>query len=148
MKTEKYKYHKSSREGEADVYYNGHSLPNLPYHVAEELCTAANEYYSLKQQLSALQQENDKLRKFKKYVHERLDKMGVPADPEPDNNAAHGCRIEGRLNCLESKDKEIAELREKLKKYETVKSCPNCLSDDVIMFTSDLDMCKHCGHQF
>lgn len=46
----KYTYHKSNREGEADVFYNGHSLPNLPYHVAEELCTAANEYWSLKQE--------------------------------------------------------------------------------------------------
>lgn len=40
----------------------------------------------------------EKLRAFKKYVHDRLDAVGVPADPEPENNAKHGCRIEGRLN--------------------------------------------------
>jgi hypothetical protein len=49
--------------------------------------------------------------KFKQYVHERLNKMGVPENPEPENNLSHGCRIEGRINFVE---KEIAELREKL----------------------------------
>lgn len=39
-----------------------------------------------------------KLRAFKKYVHDRLDAAGVPADPQPEENAKHGCRIEGRLN--------------------------------------------------
>jgi hypothetical protein len=28
------------------------------------------------------------------------------------------------------------------------KSCPNCLSDDIIVFTSDLDLCQRCGQQF
>lgn len=40
------------------------------------------------------------LRAFKTYVHQRLDAIGVPADPEPEVNAKHGCRIEGRLNWL------------------------------------------------
>jgi hypothetical protein len=51
-------------------------------------------------------EENDelkKLREFKKYVHERLDKMGVPSDPEPEKNKEHGCRIEGRLNWIDGK---------------------------------------------
>lgn len=47
-----------------------------------------------------LEQENEKLRKFKEYVHARLDQMGLPEDPEPENNAKHGCRIEGRLNLV------------------------------------------------
>lgn len=38
------------------------------------------------------------LQSFKNYVHKRLDAAGVPADPEPEKNAEHGCRIEGRLN--------------------------------------------------
>ena len=42
--------------------------------------------------------ERAKLSAFKTYVHERLDAAGVPADPEPEANAIHGCRIEGRLN--------------------------------------------------
>lgn len=45
--------------------------------------------------------ELEKLQAFKQYVHDRLDKMGIPSDPEPENNAAHGCRIEGRLNVVE-----------------------------------------------
>jgi hypothetical protein len=36
----------------------------------------------------------DKLQAFKDYVHQRLDAAGVPADPEADKNAEHGCRIE------------------------------------------------------
>lgn len=45
--------------------------------------------------------ELEKLREFKNYVHKRLDEIGVPRDPEPANNAKHGCRIEGRLNFLQ-----------------------------------------------
>jgi len=41
-----------------------------------------------------------KLAAFKAYVHKRLDDAGVPEDPEPKKNKEHGCRIEGRLNCL------------------------------------------------
>jgi hypothetical protein len=51
---------------------------------------------------TSLREELEKLREFKRYVHDRLDKMGVPVDPEPANNAAHGCRIEGRLNFIVS----------------------------------------------
>lgn len=43
----------------------------------------------------------EKLQAFKDYVHERLDKMGVPANPEPEQNEKTGCRIEGRLNYVE-----------------------------------------------
>lgn len=42
----------------------------------------------------------ERLERFKEYVHARLDQMNVPTDPEPQANAAHGCRIEGRLNWL------------------------------------------------
>lgn len=55
---------------------------------------------------------------FKRYVHGRLDAAGVPADPEPEANAKHGCRIEGRLNFLERRWRELVgylgELREGL----------------------------------
>lgn len=44
--------------------------------------------------------ERDKLKKFKEYVHGRLDMAGVPFDPEPEKNTEHGCRIEGRLNTV------------------------------------------------
>jgi len=39
-----------------------------------------------------------KLQGFKTYVHDRLDKAGVPADPNPEQTAKTGCRIEGRLD--------------------------------------------------
>lgn len=42
--------------------------------------------------------QRDKLAAFKKYVHDRLDQADVPTDPEPAENAKHGCRIDGRLN--------------------------------------------------
>lgn len=41
-----------------------------------------------------------KLQKFKDFVHSWLDTVGVPADPDPLHNAAHGCRIRGRLQWL------------------------------------------------
>lgn len=44
--------------------------------------------------------ELSKLRAFKTYVHQRLDDAGIPANPEPESNLKHGCRIEGRLNCV------------------------------------------------
>lgn len=40
----------------------------------------------------------DCLQRFKKYVHKRLDDAGIEADPEPEKNKEHGCRVEGRLN--------------------------------------------------
>lgn len=49
---------------------------------------------------STLLERVRKAEAFKAYVHQRLDAAGVPADPEPVQNAEHGCRIEGRLNWL------------------------------------------------
>ena len=57
------------------------------------------EYWA--QKGADLTKERDKLQKFKEYVHNRLDRIGIPADPDPEKNAAHGCRIEGRLNVVE-----------------------------------------------
>lgn len=73
-----------------------------------------NRYYGevegMEDLLFAKQQEFEKaathaynLNGFKQYVHDRLDKAGVPADPEPEANAIHGCRIEGRINWLLAK---------------------------------------------
>lgn len=54
----------------------------------------------------------DRLLRFKAYVHERLDQMNVPADPEPAENAKHGCRIEGRLNWIISEMIDADEARD------------------------------------
>lgn len=67
---------------------------------------------------SQFQSQLDKLQKFKDYVHDRLDKIGVPVDPESKHKAA-GCRIGGRLDFIQSqlseKDEEIKELVEAVK---------------------------------
>lgn len=44
-------------------------------------------------------QELARLRNFKAYVHERLDKAGVPVDP-PSPHREAGCRIGGRLDAV------------------------------------------------
>lgn len=40
---------------------------------------------------------------FKAWVHEWLDNEGVPADPEPEQNAASGCRVGGRMRWLKTR---------------------------------------------
>lgn len=47
--------------------------------------------------IEALQTEHDKLLKFKQYVHERLDKHGIPHH-SPGVHGAEGCRIGDRLD--------------------------------------------------
>lgn len=58
---------------------------------------------------------------FKKYVHRKLDEFGVPHDPDPEHNAKHGCRIEGRLNWLfqqwKNDDNWFAIVREEIRIY-------------------------------
>jgi hypothetical protein len=49
---------------------------------------------------SAAIDEAADLRKFKTFVHRRLDEYQVPSDPFPEENAKHGCRISGRLQWL------------------------------------------------
>lgn len=71
-----------------------------------------------------LETEVIKLRKFKQYVHERLDKMGVAVDPEPEQNKEHGCRIEGRLNYVERK---LQILKDKENKWDH----PGCMDGDL-----------------
>jgi NAD+--asparagine ADP-ribosyltransferase len=48
---------------------------------------------------------------------------------------------------LSDKDKEIAELKKTITR-DYPQSCPKCKSSDVIMFTSDLDLCQRCGQTF
>lgn len=51
------------------------------------------------ERIAALQDECAKLKRFKEYVHTRLDNAGVPTDPESPHKA-EGCRIGGRLDAL------------------------------------------------
>lgn len=80
--------------------------PEITKLYAEELQFSVE---SLSGAILSAEAENDKLKKFKQYVHGRLDKMGIPSNPEPENNASHGCRIEGRLNFIENKLKKATE---------------------------------------
>lgn len=79
-------------------------MDTVKVNTAEEANKEALEY-ALKR-IDELRAENEKLKAFKVYVHDRLDKMGIPSDPEPENNLVHGCRIEGRLNVLQDKASE------------------------------------------
>lgn len=45
--------------------------------------------------------ECEKLEAFKKFVHDRLDSIGIPTDPESVHRDA-GCRIGGRLDIVEN----------------------------------------------
>lgn len=71
----------------------------------------------------------DKALKFKRYVHERLDKAGVPTDPEAESNAAHGCRIEGRLNHVLNRadraEADAAALRAALEEIDNLAKGPH-----------------------
>lgn len=50
-------------------------------------------------ELAKVTAERDKLKKFKEYVHARLDAAGVPTDPDSPHKA-EGCRIGGRLDIV------------------------------------------------
>jgi hypothetical protein len=51
-------------------------------------------------EVADLRAEVVKLRKFKEYVHKRLDELNVPSDPDPVKNEATGCRVECRFTWL------------------------------------------------
>jgi hypothetical protein len=58
------------------------------------------EYDRLVTERDALRARAEKAEAFKAFVHDRLDRAGVPFDPDPAHNAACGCRIGGRLDHL------------------------------------------------
>ena len=64
---------------------------------------------------------------FKTWVHEWLDRNGVPADPAPEQTAATGCRISGRMEWLKSQlaaaKQENETWHERI--YDAF-TCPNC----------------------
>lgn len=64
-----------------------------------------------------IQEAEDKiasLQKFKDYVHDRLDKMGIEKDPDSEHKAA-GCRIGGRLDIVEELIKNANQVTQLLK---------------------------------
>jgi hypothetical protein len=87
-------------------------------------------------QIEDLTKEVEKLRKFKKYVHDRLDKMGVPSDPEPANNVSHGCRIEGRLNFIKATTDDL--LKRSFNREDNLKSENKKLTKEVERLKAEL----------
>jgi hypothetical protein len=87
--------HEHTRQLYAQAQENHHR----EYHrIAEALkCHVHDDFPTL---IVALRERLEKADRFKVYVHQRLDGLGVPVDPEPEKNAQHGCRIEGRMNWL------------------------------------------------
>jgi uncharacterized protein YPO0396 len=98
------------------------------WHVERLLATsqAAAEVDSLRARL-------DKLQAFKDYVHQRLDAAGVPADPEADKNAEHGCRIEGRLNFVEATADSLRAQLEEVRKPLAMLSQPEALRLEMLV---------------
>jgi hypothetical protein len=103
--------------------YHAAGLPSRDNHIGDPEAMLANCKRFIAQRCQAggpwksyaeLEAEVEKLKKFKEYVHKRLDEAGVPHDPDPEHNKQHGCRIEGRLNwCFES-DGEKEQLKAEL----------------------------------
>jgi hypothetical protein len=82
---------------------------------APELC---NDHYDCRDCAAYLawrERRVQELEAFKRYVHDRLDTMGVPhSDPESEHDKA-GCRIGGRLDIVE-KALAKSEWREQIRK--------------------------------
>jgi hypothetical protein len=70
----------------------------LPYdHIVHmPVCPTADD---MRRAIAPLIEEIDALRKFKAYVHKRLDDAGIPADPDSPHKA-EGCRVGGRLDIV------------------------------------------------
>lgn len=77
--------------------------------VGDNIEETFREHAELTRKVELLEEQVQKLEAFKKYVHGRLDAANVPHNPEPESNAKHGCRIEGRLNFLE---KQLAKAKQ------------------------------------
>ncbi len=58
-----------------------------------------------------LEDQRKKLQAFKDYVHERLDKMGVPSFPEGEHSKA-GCRVGDRMDIIEKQILQLKAIRE------------------------------------
>jgi hypothetical protein len=69
-----------------------------------------SEFEVLKATAKELQIKFKRLEEFKAYVHEKLDDMGIPENPEPEKTEQHGCRISERLKFIENKSTEFKKL--------------------------------------
>jgi hypothetical protein len=86
--------------GQSQDFPLGSSITKNVLELAKSAKEKEKEIQELKEELGREKQQIEKSQAFKKYVHDRLDEFGVPHDPESENNAKTGCRIEGRLNWI------------------------------------------------
>jgi len=94
---QKKKYEEAAKE---------HTRTHFSFHSSLSAMQGESFFMGATHAHNELSEKIDALANFKKYVHDRLDKMGIPSDPEPENNNKHGCRIEGRLNFMENRLKQ------------------------------------------
>jgi hypothetical protein len=80
-------------------FMDDHGIGRGDHNDAPHVRSAADEIERLRAELAKVAAERDELRRFKEYVHQRLDAAGVTPDPESAHKAA-GCRIGGRLDEL------------------------------------------------
>lgn len=76
--------------------------PKLQRQIIAMFCAKATLYGGLAERVEELELQRDKLQAFKDWVHAWLTRNGVPEDPNPQRNAATGCRIGGRLEWLKA----------------------------------------------
>jgi hypothetical protein len=87
--------------------------PSDPSDPLSSLITATAQHItSLKEQITQLTAERDKLQAFKDFVHKRLDAAGVPADP-PGEHRDRGCRVGQRLAVLIEERDELRGARQR-----------------------------------
>jgi hypothetical protein len=88
------------------------------------------------QRLQAAEEERDRLAKFKAWVHDYLDRHGVPHHP-PGTHGAEGCRIGDRMDWLMERQtgfvkslEKIADLPHSNPTGDTLHGpCPKCIAE-------------------
>ena len=104
---------KSERERQAEEYRGWqHGV------LADAAAVMADKGRQLEAEIASLKAERDKLAAFKAWVHDWLDKAGVPSDPDPQINKATGCRIHGRMRWLQDFGDHVSYSRSKSQQDE------------------------------
>ncbi len=83
-----------------------------PKDMADAALDVVRPYLGYRGEIDEQKRRADKLQAFKDWVHNRLDQAGVPADPDPESNKSHGCRISGRFTWLFKKLAEAEKERD------------------------------------
>jgi hypothetical protein len=68
--------------------------------LCEKVSVLEQRLLEAQQDRDTMKTEKEKLQKFKDFVHQRLDAMGIPTNPDGVHSAA-GCRIGDRLDIVQ-----------------------------------------------